>query len=70
MFNTSPQSRQAVPAARGACRTLTAAELIAVLVQLDRVVVELEESLRELALPLDEASRGAARDAIAAARRR
>jgi hypothetical protein len=44
-------------------------ELTVVLEELDRVVGELEESLTELALPFDEASRCAAGAAIAAARR-
>ncbi len=49
-------------------RPLTIAELAVVLEELDRVVGELEDSLTELALPFDDASRRAARDAIAAAR--
>jgi hypothetical protein len=55
-------------AAGGAGRALTVAELAIVLEELDRVVAELQESLAEIALPLDDASRRAARDAIAAAR--
>ena len=58
------------PATENACgRPLTVVELTVVLEELDRVVGELEESLTELALPFDADSRGAARDAIAAARR-
>lgn len=49
-------------------RPLTVVELTVVLEELDRVVAELEDSLLELALPFDEASRFAARDAIAHAR--
>ncbi len=49
-------------------RPLTVVELTVVLEELDRVVAELEDSLLELALPFDEASRFAAHDAIAAAR--
>ena len=51
-------------------RPLTVLELIVVLQELDRVVDELEDSLNELALPSDAASRVAARAAIAAAARR
>ena len=54
---------------RSCARPLTVLELTVVLEELDRVVGELEESLTELALPFDESSRRAARDAIAAARR-
>jgi len=50
-------------------RPLTVIELTIVLEELDRVVAELEESLAEMALPLDVPSLCAARDAIAAARR-
>ena len=67
MFNPSPHSGQAAAQASG--RVLSVAELTVVLEELDRVVARLEESLSELALPLDEPSRCAARDAIAAARR-
>lgn len=49
-------------------RPLTVVELAVVLEELDRVVAQLEESLAELALPFDDASRFAAHDAIAAAR--
>ena len=68
---SNPPSNPGHPAqADKACgRPLTVLELIVVLEELDRVVAELEESLTELALPFDEDSRGAARDAIAAARR-
>jgi len=66
MFNPSSN-----PAETGkpAVRPLTVLELSVVLEELDRVVGELEDSLVELALPFDEASRWAAHDAIAAARR-
>ena len=50
-------------------RLLTLAELAVVLEELDRVVESLQESLDELALPFDDASRQASRAAIAAARR-
>jgi hypothetical protein len=56
--------------AEGTCgRPLTIAELAVVLEELDRVVGELQDSLNEIALPFDDASQVAARDAIAAARR-
>ena len=67
MVNPAPHSDQA--AAHGAGRVLTVAELVLVLEELDRVVAELEESLTEMALPFDDDSRCAAREAIAAARR-
>ena len=67
MSNPPPHPDQA--AAHAAGRVLTVAELTLVLEELDRVVAELEESLTEMALPFDEDSRCAARDAIAAARR-
>ena len=51
-------------------RPLTVAELAVVLEELERVVAELQDSLDELALPFDDVSRLAARDAIAAARHR
>ena len=50
-------------------RPLTVLELSLVLEELDRVVAELQESLTELALPFDDASRVAARAALAAASR-
>jgi len=50
-------------------RPLSVAELNVVLEELDRVVEELQNSLSDLALPFDDASRHAAHDAIAAARR-
>ena len=49
-------------------RPLSVLELTLVLEELDRVVGELELAMTELALPFDEPSRRAARDAIAAAR--
>jgi hypothetical protein len=61
---------QAAAGARGAGRPLTVVELSVVLEELDRVVAELEASLAEIALPLDEPSRCAARAAIAVASRR
>ena len=67
MSNPSPEPGPSA-STRGAGRPLTVLELTIVLEELDRVVAELEESLVELALPRDEASRRAARDAIAAAR--
>ena len=69
---SKPSSNPARPAAAGKAvgRPLSVLELSVVLEELDRVVAELEESLAELALPFDEASQGAARAAIANARRR
>jgi len=66
-----PSSQPGRPAdAEHSCgRSLSLLELSVVLDELDRVVGELEESLTELALPFDDASRWAAREAIAAARR-
>ncbi|HEY8976882.1 MAG TPA: hypothetical protein VIN75_21890 [Burkholderiaceae bacterium] len=69
MFDPSTHPRPPAAVAHGAGRVLTVAELAVVLEELDRVVAELQESLAEIALPLDDASRCAARDAIAAARR-
>ena len=68
---SNPSSNPGQPAAteKAAGRPLTVPELLVVLEELDRVVAELEESLAELALPFDEASQGAARAAIANARR-
>ena len=68
---SNPSSNPGQPAAteKAAGRPLTVVELTVVLEELDRVVAELEDSLLELALPFDEASRFAAHDAIAAARR-
>ena len=68
---SNPPSNQSQPAEteKSCARPLTVVELAVVLEELDRVVGELEESLTELALPYDESSRRAARDAIAAARR-
>ena len=59
-----------IDAERARGRPLTVVELLLVLEELDRVVGELEASLTELALPLDDASRFAARSAIACAARR
>jgi hypothetical protein len=69
MFDPSHPTGPAAASAHAGARPLTVAELSVVLEELDRVVAELEESLAEIALPLDDASRVAARDAIAAARR-
>jgi hypothetical protein len=68
---SKPSSNRGQPAqVEKACgRPLTVAELTVVLEELDRVVGELELSLTELALPFDESSQRAARDAIALARR-
>ena len=68
---SNPPSNPGQPAEtdRSCARPLTVLELTVVLEELDRVVGELEESLTEVALPFDESSRCAARDAIAAARR-
>lgn len=68
---SNPPSNPGQPAQtdRSCARPLTVLELTVVLEELDRVVGELEESLTELALPFDEASRCAAGAAIAAARR-
>ncbi len=68
MSNPPPQSNPSVVPPHAVGRPLTVPELLVVLEELDRVVAELEESLTELALPFDDASRGAAHDAIAAAR--
>lgn len=66
----TPSIPNQTSAAEHACgRSLTFAELSIVLEELDRVVEELQDSLTELALPFDDASKVAARDAIAAARR-
>ena len=68
---SNPPSNPGQPAEtdRSCARPLTVLELTVVLEELDRVVGQLEESLTELALPFDEASRCVARAAIAAARR-
>jgi hypothetical protein len=67
---SDPSSNPGRPAqAEKACgRPLSLPELLLVLEELDRVVGEIEDSLTELALPFDAASRCAARAAIAAAR--
>ena len=69
MSNPSPNPGQPAATEKSCGRPLTVVELAVVLEELDRVVAELEESLTELALPFDEASNAAAREAIAAARR-
>ena len=69
MSNPSPNPGQPAASEKSCGRPLTVVELVVVLEELDRVVAELEESLTELALPFDEASNAAAREAIAAARR-
>ena len=68
---SNPPSNPGQPAEteKSVGRPLTVLELTVVLEELDRVVGELEESMTELALPFDEASQSAAREAIAAARR-
>jgi len=66
---SNPASHPGRPVAHAAGRSLSVPELLVVLEELDRVVAELQESLTEIALPMDDASRCAARDAIAAARR-
>jgi len=69
MSRPSSQPGQPADAEHSCGRSLSLLELGVVLEELDRVVGELEESLSELALPFDDASRSAAREAIAAARR-
>ena len=69
MSNPSSNPGQSAETERSCGRPLTVLELTLVLEELDRVVGELEASLTELALPFDESSHCAARDAIAAARR-
>lgn len=69
MSNPSSNPGQPAQTEKPCGRPLTVLELTVVLEELDRVVAELEESLTELALPFDDASRGVAREAIAAARR-
>ena len=69
MSHPSSNPGQAARTGKPRARPLTVLELIVVLEELDRVVAELEDSLTELALPYDDASRCAAREAIAAARR-
>jgi hypothetical protein len=67
---TPPSIPNQASAGEHACgRPLTVAELGIVLEELDRMVEALQDSLTELALPFDDASRAAAGDAIAAARR-
>ena len=69
-MSTPPSNPGRAAQAEKSCgRPLSVVELAVVLEELDRVVGELEESMTELALPFDEPSRRAARDAIAAARR-
>ncbi len=65
MSNPSSNSAEA-----GKCcgRPLTVLELLVLLEELDRVVCELEDSMTELALPFDAASRRVAEAAIALAR--
>lgn len=68
--SSNPGQPAQSPASDSACgRLLSVVELTVVLEELDRVVGELEDSLLELSLPFDDASRSAAHDAIAAARR-
>jgi hypothetical protein len=67
---SNPSSNPGRPAqTEKACgRPLSLPQLLLVLAELDRVVGDIEDSLTELALPFDEASRCAACAAIAAAR--
>jgi hypothetical protein len=65
--SSHPGSSKQAPKSSG--RPLSVLELGLLLEELDRAVGELEESLNELVLPFDEASHGAACDAISAARR-
>jgi len=65
MSNPSSNPGQPGQTERACGRPLSVLELIVVLEELDRVVGEIEDSLTELALPFDEASRFAARAAIA-----
>ena len=69
---SSPSSNPARHAEteKSRARPLTVVELLLVLEELDRIVDEIAASLTELALPLDDASRFAARSAIACAARR
>jgi hypothetical protein len=69
MPTPSSQPGPSAKAEKACGRPLTVRELRVVLEELDRVVGELQDSLTELALPFDAASRGAAGAAIAAARR-
>ena len=70
MSNPASNPGQPAQTEKSGGRPLSVLELSLVLEELDRVVAELEESLTELALPFDDASRCVAREAIAAARRR
>jgi hypothetical protein len=69
---SNPSSNRSRPALtdKSGARALTVLELTVLLEELDRVVGELEESLNELALPSDVASRLIACNAIALAARR
>ena len=69
MSNPASNQGQPAQAEKSCARPLTVLELTVVLEELDRVVGELSDSLTELALPFDEASRCATHAAIAAARR-
>ena len=68
MSNPSSHPGQPAAAEKSRGRPLSVLELTVVLEELDRVVAELQDSLTELALPFDQASRIAARAAIATAR--
>jgi len=70
MSNPSSNAGQPAQTEKACGRPLSVLELIVVLEELDRVVGELEDSLTELALPFDEASRLAASAAITGAARR
>ena len=69
MSNPSTNPGRPAQTGKSGGRPLSVLELAVVLEELDRVVAALEESLAELALPFDDASRCVAREAIAAARR-
>ena len=69
MSNPSLNPGQPAQTEKSRGRPLSVLELTVVLEELDRVVAELEDSLTELTLPFDAASRGLAQAAIAAARR-
>lgn len=69
MSNAPSNPGQSARTEQSAGRPLTVLELSVVLEELDRVVADLADSLTELALPFDEASRCIAHAAIASARR-
>ncbi len=69
MSNASSNKGPSADTERSCGRSPTVLELTVVLEELDRVVCELEDSMTELTLPFDDASRVAAQEAISAARR-